>query len=180
MILNPKNLSPIAKGFAALIFLAFIGGNAVAGAYFFAPFYFYEHKPVQPVNFSHKLHAGDNKIPCQYCHTLARRSETAGVPSTQRCMNCHEYVKPEAPEIVKVLAHHDEGKPIEWNRVFDLPDHVWFNHKRHIKKGFKCQECHGAIETLDVLSRTNEFQMGFCLGCHQKNEAPTDCWVCHT
>lgn len=95
-------------------------------------------------------------------------------------MNCHGYVKAESPLIVEIAKKFENKEPIVWQKVFDLPDHVWFNHKRHIKKGFKCQRCHGPIEKVDVVGRSNDFKMGFCIGCHRDNEAPTDCWTCHT
>ncbi|HJM82831.1 MAG TPA: cytochrome c3 family protein [Nitrospinota bacterium] len=169
----------------AKVVLGFIG-TAIATflvlfyIFYEGPFYLVAHQPTQPINYSHKVHADDNKIPCQYCHTFARRSEMSGVPGAARCMNCHESVKQEAPEIKKVIAHYENNKPIEWVKVFDLPDHVWFSHKKHIAKDVSCQTCHGPIEKMDVVSRTNDFQMGFCLDCHQENEAPTDCWTCHT
>jgi len=162
--------------------LGVVALSALGGFYifYFGPIFLTTLKPVQPIAFSHKIHAADFKIPCQYCHTFARRSEMAGAPSAHRCMNCHEFAGTDKPEVMKITDYVENGKPIMWERVFDLPDHVWFSHKRHIKKGFKCQECHGPIETMDVVERANEFKMGFCLGCHQKNEAPTDCWTCHT
>lgn len=148
--------------------------------FYFGPITLTAHQPVQPIAFSHKLHAGDNKIECQYCHSNARRSESAGIPSVRKCMNCHEFVAVDSPKIEKVAQYYDRNEPIEWNRVYDLPDHVWFNHKRHIKKDIRCQTCHGPVETMEVLGRTVDHKMGFCLGCHQKKGAPTDCWTCHT
>ena len=178
--MNPAKLSTTAKLVLAFILAAGSGGAVMAGVMYFGPIWVTTHKPIQPINFSHVIHAGMNKIPCQYCHTYARRSEIASVPSADRCANCHDYVKPDAPEVVKAMDHYNEDKPIQWEKVFDLPDHVWFNHKRHIAKDVPCQKCHGPVETMDVVYRTNEFPMGFCLGCHQENSAPTDCWTCHT
>lgn len=175
-----KNFSPTARAIIMALAGAGAGGAALFYVFFFGPISLTTPQPAQPIAFSHRLHAGDNKIPCLYCHPLARRAEIASVPSAQICMNCHLFVKPEAPEVVKAAAHFESGKPVEWLKVFDLPDHVWFNHKRHIAKGFACQQCHGPVETMDVVYRANNFPMGFCLDCHQRNEAPTDCWTCHT
>ncbi len=136
--------------------------------------------PEQPIAFSHKLHAGDMKVPCQYCHTYARRSEMAGVPSLKTCDNCHANLTKQSPAITALKKNIETNTPIEWNRVYDLPDHVWFSHKRHIKKGFACQECHGPVETMEVVGKVNEHKMGFCLNCHQDNKAPTDCYTCHS
>ncbi|MDH5677615.1 MAG: cytochrome c family protein [Nitrospinota bacterium] len=175
-----SKFSPIAKMVIAFITTAGMGGGVFAAIVYFGPIWLTTWAPAQPIKFSHKLHAGTNKISCEYCHSYARRSEMASIPSADRCVYCHDYIKADAPEIVKVMDHYNGDKPIEWVKVFDLPDHVWFNHKRHIAKDVPCQKCHGPVETMDVVSRTNEFSMGFCLACHQENEAPTDCWTCHT
>ena len=175
-----KSLSTTAKAVLGVLFLGFVGANMVAFIFYNGPIQLTTIQPEQPIPFSHKLHAGDNQIPCQYCHSDARRSEAAGVPPTRKCMNCHVVVKTESPEIAKVTEYDDNNKPIEWVRVFDLPDHVWFNHKRHIKKDIACQKCHGKVEEMEVLAKTVEHKMGFCLNCHQENGAPTDCWTCHT
>jgi len=175
-----SSISPIGKGALAFLTIAALGALSGFGVNYFGPIYLTTHKPVQPIAYSHKLHAGDNKIPCQYCHTFARRSEMAGVPSVEKCMNCHEFLGANKPEAQKLNDYYDNDKPIEWKRVFDLPDHVWFNHKRHIRKGVKCQKCHGPIETMEVVYKSNDFKMNFCLSCHQENGAPTDCWTCHT
>ena len=175
-----KKLSFTAKVALAVILTLGAASSAFSSYFYFGPIYLTTVKPVQPIAFSHKLHAGTNKIPCMYCHTFARRSEMSGIPSAEKCMNCHEYVKVDSPKIKQIASHVEKNTPIEWFKVFALHDHVWFNHKRHIKRGLACQKCHGPIETMDVVYRTNDFKMGFCLGCHQKNGAPTDCWTCHT
>lgn len=165
----------------AILIAGGLGGVCFMIYYFTEPFYgISPYTPVQPIAFSHKLHAGDNQINCQYCHTFARRSEIAGIPSVSTCMNCHTNVKVDSPKIKEVAKYYDENKPIPWIKVFDLPDHVWFNHKRHIAKDIPCQKCHGPVETMEVVAKQVNHRMGFCLKCHQERGAPTDCWTCHT
>lgn len=137
--------------------------------------------PVQPINFSHKIHAGDNEIPCQYCHVQARRSISAGVPSVNKCASCHENVATDRPEIRKVMSYWENKEPIPWIKVHDLPDFVHFPHKRHIAAGLTCQECHGPVQTMEVVTRMAPLKMGECLACHKENEVEhgLDCWTCH-
>lgn len=162
------------------------------------------YQPVQPLPYSHKLHAGDLKIPCLYCHTNAERSVHATVPGVGICMNCHRVVKTESPKIQMIKKAFDEGKPIEWIRIHELPDHARFTHKRHVQAGVACQTCHGPIETMDEgKNRVEQFApltMGWCLDCHRgkttpsevlrhfypndpdprgKPVAPTNCATCH-
>jgi hypothetical protein len=133
----------------------------------------------QPIAFSHRIHATDNAIPCQLCHTFARRGPVAGIPSVQRCAQCHLTVSPRKPEIVKLLAYWREKKPIPWVRVHELPDYVRFTHKRHVLAGVECQTCHGDVARMDAAVQTAPLTMGWCLSCHQARRAPTDCLVCH-
>lgn len=137
--------------------------------------------PEQPIAFSHSIHAGDNEIPCLYCHVQARRSISAGVPSVSKCMGCHAEVATERPQIRLLATYAETGQPIPWIKVHDLPDFVHFTHKRHVAAGIECQECHGSVETMDVVSREAPTKMGLCLNCHKDNEVEfgTDCWTCH-
>jgi mono/diheme cytochrome c family protein len=133
------------------------------------------YSPDQPVWFSHKVHAGQNKIDCLYCHHTAETSKSAGIPSTQLCMNCHNVVKSGTVtgevEIAKVLDSWESGKPIEWIRVHNLPDHVWFSHAQHVNVGNRdCQECHGPVEKMDRIVQVHDFSMGWCLDCHRTEE----------
>ncbi len=175
--------SPMGKFAVTGVAMGGIGGLAFIVFFYFAPAYsFSEWAPEQPVAFSHKLHAGDNRIDCQYCHTYARKSEMAGVPSLSTCINCHRNIKTDdpGPEVQKVMDAFEAQTPIEWIRVYDLPDHVWFNHKRHIAKDITCQKCHGQVQEYVVQKKVIDHKMGICLNCHQENDAPTDCWTCHT
>ncbi|RUM53905.1 MAG: menaquinol oxidoreductase [Methylococcus sp.] len=148
--------------------------------------------PEQPIAFSHKIHAGKNKIPCMYCHIQARRSISAGVPSVSKCMGCHNEVATERPQIRKLINYWKNKEPIPWIKVHDLPDFVHFTHKRHVLADIKCQTCHGPVETMDRIRVTSRaidgsfqldspWKMGLCLNCHKQHEVENglDCWTCH-
>lgn len=159
------------------------------------------YQPIQPINFSHKIHAGDNKINCTFCHSTADKSLVAGIPTATSCMNCHTKVLPDSPEIKKITAALEKGKAIEWVKVNDLPDHVVFNHSRHVTAGVNCNTCHGPVETMEKISQFSTFSMGSCISCHRTHQgvvldatglpkpaapstpnrlnAPTDCAACH-
>lgn len=137
--------------------------------------------PKQPIAFSHKVHAGDNGIDCQYCHTQARRSISAGVPSVNKCVGCHNEVATDRPQIRKVMSYWENKEPILWVKVHDLPDFVHFPHKRHVQADVECQTCHGPVESMEVVSRMAPVKMGECLACHKENQVEhgLDCWTCH-
>jgi hypothetical protein len=137
--------------------------------------------PTQPIEFSHKIHAGDFEIPCQYCHVQARRSMSAGVPSVNKCVNCHKSIATEKPQIRKVMHYWRNQEPIPWIKVHDLPDFVYFPHKRHVAAQIECQTCHGPVETMERVSRVAPVKMGECLACHKQHkvEHGLDCWTCH-
>jgi hypothetical protein len=137
--------------------------------------------PEQPINFSHKIHAGEFEIPCMYCHTQARRSISAGVPSVNKCVGCHNNVATDRPQIRKVMNYFANKEPIPWIKVHDLPDFVYFPHKRHVQADVECQTCHGPVETMEKVTRMAPVKMGECLACHRKNEVEhgVDCWTCH-
>ena len=150
-----------------------------------------DYQPTQPIKFSHKLHAGQNKINCQYCHSGAEKSKTAGIPSANVCMNCHKYVQ-EGPvygkdEIAKIYAALDydpattkygnNPKPIQWTRVHNLPDLAYFNHSQHVKVGkIECQKCHGPVEEYDYdgMKQFSSLTMGWCIDCHRTTEVKMD------
>ncbi|HEY0687375.1 MAG TPA: cytochrome c3 family protein [Steroidobacter sp.] len=137
--------------------------------------------PRQPIEFSHKIHATDNAIPCLYCHTQARRSTVAGVPSVRKCVDCHNIVAKDRPQIRKVMSYWANQQPIPWIKVHDLPDFVYFPHKRHVQAGVACQTCHGKVETMHRVKRVAPLKMGWCLDCHKAHavEHGLDCWTCH-
>jgi mono/diheme cytochrome c family protein len=139
------------------------------------------YAPVQPINFSHEIHAGINQINCVYCHSGAEKGRHATLPPAKLCMNCHNYVKPESPEIQKIYAaldyspetleYGDNPKPIEWIRVHNLPDFAYFNHSQHVMIGkVECQKCHGPVEEMAVLAQHSNLTMGWCINCHRETK----------
>jgi hypothetical protein len=130
------------------------------------------YAPEQPIPFSHKLHAGDNKIACLYCHSAAEKSRHASIPSVNVCMNCHTVVKPDSPWIQKVQQAYAENKPIEWVRIHELPDYVYFPHKRHVAKGVACQACHGPVQDMAKVYQYAPLTMGWCMECHRGQTTP--------
>jgi len=152
--------------------------------------------PEQPIDFSHKKHAGELGIDCQYCHTSAATSQAASVPALSTCMGCHQWVKEgsspgSAEEIAKIHEHYDEGKPVEWVRIHNVPDHVQFKHFRHVQADITCQTCHGTVEemnrvwlvpdtkTVTAWLPAAKLEMGWCMDCHLEKGASDDCAACH-
>src|SRR5437868_12874769 len=124
----------------------------------------------QPIQFSHKHHVGDDGIDCRYCHTSVETSAFAGIPPTTTCMNCHKQIWADSPYLEPVRASFRTGKPIEWIRVHDLPDFVYFNHSIHIKKGVGCSTCHSHIDEMPIVYQAAPLQMEWCLECHRAPE----------
>lgn len=147
------------------------------------------YEPAQPIAYSHALHAGERQIDCQYCHFGAETSRHAGVPPASVCMNCHNQVRKDSPEVQKIAQAVDSGKPIEWVKVHRLADFVYFNHSRHVTAGVTCQTCHGPVETMVRVRQVETMSMGWCLNCHRNPSAqvpggealspPSDCAACH-
>jgi hypothetical protein len=141
--------------------------------------YTYESPPTQPIAFSHKIHASRLGLDCTFCHIYAEKSPQAGVPSVQKCMSCHSVVATERPEIKKLHKYWNNKEPVPWVKVHVLPSFVYFTHKRHIKAEVKCAQCHGFVQTMDVVRKVSSLKMGWCVSCHRTNNAPTDCLICH-
>ncbi len=144
--------------------------------------YYSDASPIQPINFSHRIHATENEIPCQYCHVHAARSTSAGVPSVEKCMGCHKAIATDRPEIVKLAGYWERQEPIPWVKVHDVPDFVYFPHKRHIQAGLDCQTaCHGPVATMDRVTRLASLKMPWCVDCHTEKQVEhgRDCWTCH-
>ncbi|CAG5008679.1 hypothetical protein DYBT9275_04333 [Dyadobacter sp. CECT 9275] len=132
------------------------------------------YAPKQPISFSHKLHAGEYKIDCNYCHTGVNRGKSAHIPSANICMNCHGVIKKESPEIQKIYTSIEKDQPIEWVRVHNLPDLAYFNHAQHVNVGgLECQNCHGEVEKMEVIQQRSSLTMGWCIDCHRKTEVNT-------
>lgn len=131
-----------------------------------------DYAPDQPVKFSHAIHAGQNETDCIYCHSYAHKSKSAGFPSESVCMNCHLIVRNGTRsgtfEIAKVISDFESMKPIEWIKVHNLQDHVFFSHAQHVgAAGISCQECHGPVETMDRIKLNSKMSMGWCMECHR-------------
>lgn len=133
----------------------------------------------QPIAFSHAHHVAEVGIDCQFCHAYARRGPVAGIPSVQRCAGCHRSVLSERPEILRVLEYWENEEPIPWVRVHDLPDHVRFTHKAHVRAGVACETCHGAVAEMEAAVQVESLGMGWCVSCHEDREATRDCLACH-
>jgi len=132
------------------------------------------YAPQQPIAFPHRVHAGDNKIACLYCHSAARTSRHAGIPAASLCMNCHALLERQTVEIEKVKEAVQQQRPISWVKVHNLPDFVYFNHSQHVVSGVACQRCHGPVEQMDRVEQVSPLTMGWCLGCHREHaQVPT-------
>lgn len=155
------------------------------------------YEPIQPIHFSHKIHAGENGIDCKYCHSSARTSKTSGIPSANVCMNCHkniteftgskdstyvdyskDFYTAEIQKIYKAVgwdpatqSYTGEEKPVKWVRIHNLPDFVYFNHSQHVSvAGLECQTCHGPVEEMEIMRQHSPLTMGWCIECHRKTE----------
>jgi len=158
------------------------------------------YKPIQPIAYSHALHAGELKIDCLFCHTGAETSRHAGIPPLSTCMKCHETVLNKAgtplgktnpsPEIQRLREAYRSGLGFEWVRIHRLPAHVTFPHSRHIQAGVACQSCHGEVQGMERVEQAKAQAMGECLTCHRAEnkkqllsgkapQAPLDCAACH-
>lgn len=133
----------------------------------------------QPLAFSHLRHVGQAGMDCQYCHVYARRGPVAGIPSVQRCVQCHFVIAKDQPEIGRLMDFWNRKEPIPWVRVHRLPDYVRFSHQRHVTSGVQCQTCHGDVGRMDVAVQIAPLTMGWCLTCHDDRQAPRDCLICH-
>jgi ribosomal protein L37AE/L43A len=178
-------------GVFALASVAFVQGGGAAGEADAAA-------SVQPIAFSHAVHAGSeegqSQMDCQFCHFSAERSVDAGIPSVSTCWGCHQVVQgttaAQQTEIAKIQPFMESGEPIPWVRIYKISDHAHFPHMRHINAGLECQQCHGEVQTMGVLTERDPVwggaNMGWCVDCHRQpdpdtglQQASTDCAVCH-
>jgi hypothetical protein len=146
--------------------------------------------PSQPIPFAHKLHAGILRMPCLYCHSGAVQSRQAGIPSVEKCMNCHKVTKVDSPDIKRLADIYASGAPVQWKRIHSLPNHVYFDHRPHVHAGILCQTCHGEVQTMNVVYQSMSMRMSNCLGCHRSPKdalpansnimkGPEHCNTCH-
>ena len=129
------------------------------------------YQPEQPVAYSHALHAGELGIDCRYCHNTIEAGPKAAIPPTSTCMNCHTRIWADSEKLEVVRHSAETGVGIEWARVHDLPDYVFFNHSAHVTRGVSCVECHGRVYQMEKVTQVESLSMGFCLDCH-RNPAP--------
>lgn len=159
------------------------------------------YEPIQPIHFSHKIHAGDNGIDCKYCHSAARVSKNSGIPSLNVCMNCHKNISEFAGDKDSTYVEHSKEfytaeiqklynavgwdkanqkytgtqKPVKWVRIHNLPDFVYFNHSQHVSvAGVECQTCHGPVETFEVMKQHSSLTMGWCINCHRETDVKVE------
>ena len=148
------------------------------------------YTPDQPINYSHKLHAGEMQIDCQYCHVAVEKSRHAMVPAVATCMNCHTIAKKDSPEIVKLSLYYYSGETLKWKRIHKVPDYAYFNHSVHVNKGIDCESCHGNLREMEVVKQIKPFTMTACLECHREpvkyvpyvaniKTGPENCGACH-
>jgi len=135
--------------------------------------------PRQPIPFSHRVHAGTKEIGCLLCHPGALRRPVADLPPLQTCILCHNKIIVHYPEIERVRRNEQEGRPIWWVRVTNLPDLAHFDHGIHLAAGVDCGKCHGDVKAMDRVILYQDFTMGFCMQCHRENNATRDCFACH-
>ena len=165
-------------GVVAFVFTAILLKSALDGVFTVGVQQGYQ--PTQPIAFSHKIHAGQYEIDCNYCHTGVRLSKSANIPSPNICMNCHSAISNVAgktgvsPEIQKIYNAVETNTPIEWVRIHNLPDLAYFNHSQHVAVGeIECQTCHGPIQEMDVVSQYAPLTMGWCINCHRETDVNT-------
>lgn len=183
----------------AVIMLLLTSGYFVYG-YFMQVGVDQGYAPVQPIHYSHRIHAGDNAIDCKYCHSSARVSKQSGIPSLNVCMNCHKSISEVSPEtlaegqeygvdynkeIEKLYAatgwsvadqkYIGEPQPVKWIRIHNLPDFAYFNHSQHVTVGgIECQTCHGPVETMEIMSQHAPLTMGWCINCHRETDVKVE------
>ena len=193
--------TPIWKAFVQNQFLVLVTSVIVllAAGYFVYGFFMQVgidqgYQPIQPIHYSHKIHAGDNQIECKFCHSSARVSKHSGIPSLNVCMNCHKSIAEVAPEtateeyskefydgeIAKLYdavgwdpatqSYTGETEPVKWVRIHNLPDFAYFNHSQHVTVGgIECQTCHGPVQEMEIVYQDAPLTMAWCVNCHREN-----------
>ncbi|MBP9113372.1 MAG: cytochrome c3 family protein [Polyangiaceae bacterium] len=171
MQLFPRSLNKLP------LILGVIAPIALAGVTFVIWYYFSPknlqvgYAPIQPVPYSHRLHAGVMGIDCRYCHANVEKAAHAMIPATQTCMGCHAVVKTDSNRLANIVASWNTGKPVEWVKVHKLPEHTYFDHSAHLAVGVGCSSCHGRVDKMEVVRVDQPIAMGWCLECH-RNPGP--------
>ena len=155
-----------------IIGILLVGTAVTAGVwYYMSPSYArVGYQPIQPVAFSHNIHAGQLGMDCRYCHNAVEKSWYSNIPASSVCMNCHNQVLKDDPRLALVRDSAQSGKPIEWIQIHRVPDFVYFNHSVHVDRGVSCVECHGRVDKMDEVYQVKSLSMTFCLDCHRHPE----------
>jgi hypothetical protein len=163
-----KNSNVLAWVVICALLLVLCGGSWITWATYWSPYTTYVDIPFQqPVPFSHKHHVTDDGIDCRYCHTSVETSSFAGIPSTEICMSCHSRIWNDSPALEPVRLSLANNTSLQWNRVNDLPDYVYFDHSIHVAKGIGCSTCHGRVDQMPLTRKTETLYMRWCLECHR-------------
>jgi len=170
-LIFPKSFDKHLRIGAGVAGLLLLGGGGLVGYLLTPKVTNIGYSPTQPVAYSHKLHAGNMGMDCLYCHSTVDKAAYAAIPATEVCMNCHERVKPQSPEVTKIRESFATGSPIPWVKIHRLPDYVYFNHKAHVTVGVSCVSCHGRIDQMAEVKQAKELTMAWCLECHRAPEA---------
>lgn len=125
------------------------------------------YQPEQPVPYSHALHVGELGLDCRYCHNTVEESPHSAVPPAATCMNCHTGIHADSPKLLPIRESASQDVPVEWVRVHDLPDYVYFNHSAHVTRGVGCESCHGRVDQMEKVSQVKALTMEWCLECHR-------------
>jgi len=171
LIFRPKH-NTLAR--LSLVILAAGGGGTVGGLLLWVrtPYARNMETPIeQPLQFDHRHHTRDEGIDCRYCHNTVEKAPFASIPPTQLCLNCHSQVWNKSPLLEPVRKSFIENKPLVWNRVYKVPEFVYFNHSIHVNKGVGCVTCHGRVDTMAAVEKVTPLTMGWCLDCH-RNPGP--------
>ena len=128
------------------------------------------YRPEQPIPFSHKIHAGELGIDCEYCHTSVKESSHSVIPPTSTCMNCHRQIHKDSEKLAPLRESWEQGTPVKWVRIHDLADYAYFNHSAHVTRGVSCVSCHGRVDQMEIVHQEERLSMGWCLECHRNPE----------
>lgn len=157
----------------ALIGALILASTGTAGVwYYFTPKYTrVGYQPIQPVPFSHAVHAGQLGLDCRFCHDDVENSWYSNIPTASTCMSCHNQILPNDSRLALVRESAETGQPIPWVQIHKLPDYVYFNHSVHVNRGVSCVECHGQVNEMEEVYHAKPFSMAFCLDCHRNPAA---------